>query len=166
MKLLITYSSKTGNTKKLAEGIYKNIQIENVEIKPIHEVENVDAYDTILVGYWVDKGGPNQEAADFMKEIKGKRVGIFATLGAYPDTQHGWNSLVKGEELVKEHNEVIGRYICQASIDEKLIEVFRKFEPGNPHALTPEKLKRYEIGKQHPNEADMLSAAIMFRERI
>ena len=33
MKLLITYSSKTGNTKRLAEGIYKNIQLENVDLK-------------------------------------------------------------------------------------------------------------------------------------
>lgn len=166
MKLLITYSSKTGNTKKLAEGIYKNIELENVDLKPIKEVTDLEAYDTILVGYWVDKGGPNEEAAEFMKSIEGKRVGIFATLGAYPDTQHGWNSLVKGEELVKERNQVLGRYICQGSIDEKLIEVFRKFSPDNPHALTPEKLRRYEIGKQHPNESDMRAAAILFRERI
>lgn len=62
MKLLITYSSKTGNTKRLAEGIYKNIQLENVDLKAISEVEDLNAYDTLLVGYWVDKGGPNDEA--------------------------------------------------------------------------------------------------------
>lgn len=166
MKLLITYSSKTGNTKRLAEGIYKNIQLENVDLKAISEVEDLNAYDTILVGYWVDKGGPNDEAAEFMKGIEGKRVGIFATLGVYPDSQHGWDSLLRGEDLVKEKNTILGKYICQGAVDERLIEVFKKFEPGNPHAITQEKLKRYEIAKQHPNEADMLSAAIMFRERI
>lgn len=166
MSILITYSSLTGNTKKLAEGIYKNLQLDYVEIKPIKEVESLEAYDTVLVGYWVDKGGPNDEAAAFMKTIKGKRVGIFATLGYYPDTQHGWNSLVKGEELVKEDNEVIGRYICQGPISEKLIESFKKLPADSHHAITPEKLRRYEIARQHPNEAEMLSAAIMFRERI
>lgn len=166
MKLLITYSSKTGNTKRLAEGIYKNIQLGNVDLKAISEVEDLNAYDTLLVGYWVDKGGPNDEAAEFMKGIEGKRVGIFATLGAYPDSQHGWDSLLRGEDLVKEKNTILGKYICQGAVDERLIEVFKKFEPGNPHAITPEKLKRYEIAKQHPNEADMLSAAIMFSERI
>lgn len=166
MNTLITYSSKTGNTKRLAEGIYKNIALDNVTIKPIHEVEDLEAYETILVGYWVDKGRPNQEAAEFMEKIRGKRVGIFTTLGAYPDTQHGWDSLVNGEALVKEHNEVLGRYICQGAIDEKLIAFFRKLGSDNPHAITPEKLKRYEIAKQHPNEADMLAAAILFRERI
>ena len=166
MKTLITYSSKTGNTKKLAEGIYKNIGLENVVIQPISEVENIDTYDNILVGYWVDKGGPNKEAAEFMQTIKGKRVGIFATLGAYPDTQHGWDSLINGEALIKEENEVIGKYICQGAIDEKIINFFKTLGGDNPHAITPAKLKRYEIAKQHPNEADMLSAAILFRERI
>lgn len=166
MKLLITYSSKTGNTKKLAEGIHKYMELSNCDIKPISEVETLDDYDTILVGYWVDKGGPNTEAAEFLKTITGKRVGIFATLGAYPDTQHGWDSLVNGENLIKENNEVIGKYICQGKLSEKIISFFKTLEPGNPHAITPAKLKRYEIAAQHPNEAEMKSAAILFKERL
>ena len=38
MNILITYSSKTGNTEKLATGIYKNINDESSmfdEIKPL-----------------------------------------------------------------------------------------------------------------------------------
>ncbi|MEG0388858.1 MAG: flavodoxin family protein [Niameybacter sp.] len=166
MKILITYSSKTGNTKRLAEGIYNNIQLSDVTLLPIHEVEEVESYESILVGYWVDKGGPNEEAAKFMEGIKGKKVGLFATLGAYPDSQHGWDSLLKGEALVKEENEVVGKYICQGAVDEKLIEVFRKFAPGNPHAITEAKLKRYGIAKQHPNKVEMESIAILFRERL
>ena len=64
----------------------------NVSIKPIDEVKCIEDYDAILIGYWVDKGGPNKEAKEFMKRIKNKRVGIFATLGAYPDSNHGFNS--------------------------------------------------------------------------
>ena len=166
MKILITYSSKTGNTKRLAEGIYNNLNIEGVTICPIAQVEGLESYDTVLVGYWVDKGGPNEEAAKFMSTLSGKRVGIFATLGAYPDSQHGWDSLLRGEDLVKEKNEVLGKYICQGAVDEKLIEVFKKFGKDNPHAITPAKLKRYAIAKQHPNKAEMEAAAILFKERI
>lgn len=166
MKLLITYSSKTGNTKKLAEGIYKYMEMADCDLKPISEVENIEDYDTILVGYWVDKGGPNTEAAEFLKTIKNKKVGIFATLGAYPDSQHGWDSLLNGEKLVKEENEVIGKYICQGKLSDKIISFFKTLGPENPHAITPAKLKRYEIAAQHPNEAEMQSAAILFRERL
>ena len=166
MKVLITYSSKTGYTKKLADGIYNHIKNEGVAIMPIAEVTSLEAYDIVLVGYWVDKGGPNKEAAEFMETIKGKRVGIFATLGAYPDSQHGWDSLCRGAEIVEKENELIGRYICQGAVDEKIIELFRSFGEGNPHAITPAKLKRYEIGKLHPNEAEMLAAATLFKERF
>lgn len=59
MNILIAYSSKTGNTKKLAMGIYNNIYEEcdlNVSIKPIDKVKCIEDYDAILIGYWVDKG--------------------------------------------------------------------------------------------------------------
>lgn len=169
MNILITYSSETGNTKRLAEGIYKNISEDRelkVEINPIKEVKVIDSYDAILVGYWVDKGGPNKEAAEFMKTIKNKKVGIFATLGAYPDSNYGFNCLIKGEELLKENNEIVGKYICQGAVSPKLIEAFRKLDSNSYHAITDEKLIRYKIAALHPNEAEMLSAAVLFKERL
>lgn len=121
MKLLITYSSKTGNTKKLAEGLYNNLPFKEMDIMPIADVRNIDEYDTVLVGYWVDRAFPNKEAKIFMEQISGKRVGIFATLGAYPDSQHAWDSLVNGENIVKENNTVIGKFICQGKIDPRIV---------------------------------------------
>lgn len=166
MKTLITYSSKTGNTKKLAEGIYQGLSIENKSILPINEVESVEEYDIILVGYWVDKSGPNEEAKKFLSMIKGKKVGIFATLAYWPDTEHAWQSLVNGENLVKEDNTVIAKYICQGKLDEKIIAMFEKLPADNPHCVTPEKRLRYEISNNHPSKADILSAAELFEERL
>lgn len=169
MKTLITYSSQTGNTKKLAEGIYKHINKNNkfdLDIMPISEVENIKEYEVILIGYWVDKGGPNKEAALFMEKISNKKIGIFATLGAYPDSRHAFESLVAGEDLIKENNEVIGKYICQGSVSPKLINYFKTLGPDNHHSISEEKLKRYKIAELHPNEIEMQSAAILFEERL
>lgn len=169
MKILVTYSSKTGNTKKLAEGIYNEIKSEEKVIKEIKEANEADfleEFDIILVGYWVDKGGPNEEAKEFLQRLEGKRVGIFATLGFWPDSEHAWNSLVSGEQLVKDKNKVIGKYICQGKVDEKLLEMFKKMPEGNPHRPTPEKLKRYKVAQNHPSQIDIMSAAELFCERI
>lgn len=169
MNILVAYSSSTGNTKKLAEGIYNNI-VNNkklsINISSIKDVESIDNYEAILVGYWVDKGGPNREAEEFMKRIINKKVGIFATLGAYPDSEHAFNSLIRGEEIVKHNNQVIGKYICQGAVSPKLIERFKSLESDNYHAITDEKLRRYKIASLHPNEADILSASILFEERL
>lgn len=165
-KVLVTYSSKTGNTKKLAEGIFGGL--ENVEktILPMAEVSSIEEYDTILAGYWVDKGGPNEEAAAFLKTIENKKIGLFATLAFWPDSEHGYQSILNGEKLVKEKNQVIGKYICQGKIDDKMVEIFEKMPEGNPHKPTPEKRKRYKISANHPSAADIAAAAELFRERI
>lgn len=166
MKVLVTYSSKTGNTKKLAEGIFEGLVNVEKEILPMAEVNDLSSYDTILAGYWVDKGGANKEAAEFLTTIEGKKVGVFATLAFWPDSEHGYQSILAGEALVKEKNHVIGKYICQGKIDDKMVEMFENLPEGNPHKTTPEKRKRYEISANHPSAADIAVAAEMFRERI
>lgn len=165
MKVLVTYSSLTGNTKKLAEGIYKELPHEK-EIMPIKEVKDLSSYDVVLVGYWVDKGGPNEEAKKFLETISNKKVGLFATLAYWPDTEHGWKSLVNGENIVKEKNQVIGKYICQGKLSDGIIEKFKSLPEGNPHAITPEKLKRYEIATNHPSDIDIAAGAELFKERL
>ncbi|OON99864.1 MAG: hypothetical protein ATN35_10495, partial [Epulopiscium sp. Nele67-Bin004] len=144
-------------------------------------------YDTILVGYWVDKGGPNKEATKFLSSLKGKRVGIFATLGAYPDSKHGMDSLLRGEDLVKEDNEVIGKFACQGAVNPKFLALFQSLTSPDEtdtsiagklkgqfanadfvknHAMTPERIKRYEIAKNHPDKMDIRYAANLFKERL
>lgn len=166
MNILITYSSKTGNTKKLAEGILEGLESEKKTILPMKEVSSIEEYDIVLAGYWVDKGGPNEEAKKFLGTIEGKKVGLFATLGYWADSEHAWNSLRNGEEIVKEKNEVFARFICQGALNEKIIAMFEKLPADNPHAVTEEKRKRYAIAKNHPSKADILSAAELFNERI
>ena len=65
-----------------------------------------------------------------------------------------------------ENNEIIGKYICQGAVDSNLIEAFKKLDSNNYHAITDEKLRRYKIAKLHPNEAEILSASILFKERL
>lgn len=166
MKVLITYSSKTGNTKKLAEGIYDGLLAENKTILPMSEVNRIDEYDIILAGYWVDRAAPNEESKQFLATIKGKKVGIFATLGYWADSEHAWKSLTNGEALVSEDNKIIGKFICQGKLDEKIIAMFEKLPADNPHAVTPEKRKRYEVAKNHPSNVDILSAVELFNERL
>lgn len=167
MKLLVTYSSLTGNTEKLARGIYEKIEGIDKEIMPIKEVRCSEDYDIILVGYWVDKGGPNEHAKSFLSQLKGKKVGVFATLGYWADSDHALNALKKAEDILKENeNELIGRFICQGKLDERIIRQFEKLPKDNPHAVTPEKRKRYAISQNHPTLIDILSAAELFNERV
>lgn len=165
MKTLVAYSTKTGNTKKVAEAI--NEVIDGSEIKNIDDINNLD-YDLVIVGAWIDKGTANKEAIDFIEKLENKKVAFFFTLGAYPDSGHAKDCVKRIEELfIKNNNEVIGHYLCQGAVDPKLIEFMKKqFPVDHPHGPNPERIKRWTDASTHPNLEDLENAKSKFKSII
>jgi flavodoxin len=158
MKSLVVYSSLTGNTKMIAESIAAELG-EDTAIKSVAENPSADGYDLVAVGYWVDKGAPDKKAAEFLRSLSNKKVFVFATLGAYPDSDHAKQSLEKGIALLGEGCEVIGTFICQGKVNPQLIsEMAKMFPEGHPHAMNEARQKRLAEAAKHPNEADCAAA--------
>ncbi|PID75678.1 MAG: flavodoxin [Deltaproteobacteria bacterium] len=162
MKVLVTWSSKTGNTKSVGEAIGR-VCPPGTKICPIEEApaEGGD-FDFLAIGYWVDKGVPDKKCRDYLKSITGKKIAFFGTLGAYPDSDHAKECMRKAEDLALE-NEVCGHFICQGRVDPKLLEMMAKM-PNNPHPMTEERKARIEEAKKHPNEEDFKNAQQCFQE--
>lgn len=165
MKILLTYSSKTGNTKKVADAIYE-VMPENTIYTSINDDIDLNEFDIVIVGFWVDKGLPNAEAKEFIEKLGGKKVGVFGTLGAYPDSDHAKDTLKRTRELLEPQNKVIGEFLCQGAVDPKLIEMFKKFPKGHPHYLDEARKKRHREASKHPNEEDFNDAKQAFEEII
>ena len=149
MNILLTYSSKTGNTKKVAKAIYEILPKDSI-ICPIEEEPSFKDFDLILIGFWVDRGLPNANAKKFMEKINGKKIGIFGTLGAYPDSQHARDTIKRTKELLEPANEVVAEFLCQGKIDPKLTEKFKSLPSDHPHAMNEERRKRHEEAKKTP----------------
>ena len=159
MKNLIVCSSKTGNTNKIAEAIF-DILPEPKELFSVEDAPSPDLYDFIAVGFWVNRGMADEKAQEYMKKIKGKKVGIFATLGAYPNSAHARDVLNWARQIL-DGNDVLGEFICQGKIDPDILD---KMPKDGVHAMTPERKIRIEEAKKHPNETDCLYAQEAFRE--
>ena len=56
MKVLVSYMSKTGNTKKVAEAIFEEISDEK-EIIPIDEVDSIEGFDIAFLGFPIHQMG-------------------------------------------------------------------------------------------------------------
>lgn len=166
MKTQIIYSSLSGQTKKLAEGIFNSLECEEKEIYDLKDGEPTLDADVILLGYWVDKGGPNKEMIAFMEKIKDKTVGVFCTLAYYVDSMHGVNSLQKGIELLKDNNTILGSYVCNGAISQAMLNMFKKMPSDHYHGMTKESEIRWEVLKNHPTTADIALACERFNERI
>lgn len=161
MKTLVVYSSLSGNTKYLAEGIYDALKGEK-DIKSVKEADNWKEYDRILVGYWVDKGGPDKNAKEFLEKLKDKRVGVFATLGAYPDSEHAKTSLEAGVNIIKENNIPDASFICQGRLSEAIKSRLKKMPKDHSHYPDEKRLKRWKDAESHPNEEDVKDAVKVF----
>ncbi len=161
MNILVVYSSKTGNTKKIAEAIF-DILPGNKEIYPVDKAPSPDKYDFIALGFWVNRGKPDQSAREFMEKIKGKNVGIFATIGAYPTSKHAREALYAARDILKENN-ILGEFICQGKINPKVLE---RMPRDKIHEMNSYRKQMIEEGKKHPNETDCLYAQAAFKDMI
>ncbi len=165
MKILVAYSSKTGNTKKVAEAIHEEFK-DCSDIKPIDEVKEVSGYDYVFIGFWADKGTANEDAAKFMSTIEGQKCGIFATLGAYPYSVHAHDVLVNAAKLLSEKNTVLGTFICQGPVDPEILEKFKSLPKDNPHYPNEAAQLRHKVALEHPNEKDLNEAREIFRNIV
>ena len=163
MKVQIIYSSLTGCTRRLAQAIYEGIQVEQ---KTIHDLKDgIPALegDILLLGYWGISSGPSEEVKQFLQTVKGKTVGVFCTLGYYADSAYARQTLETALDLLKENNQVIGCYVCNGAVAQKLID--EQGKGGNP-IPTEQKELRWEMIRNHPTAAECALAAERFNERI
>ena len=162
MRTLVVYSSRTGNTKMIAEAVAEAVG--PCDIHPMESAPAADEYDFVAIGYWVDKGMPDEACQAYMKTVKGKKVGLFGTLGVDPSHDHARDCAAKGEAMMLENgsgNTVLGTFLSQGKIDPAIIEAMRKMAQ-DVHPMTPERIARIEAAKSHPNAEDCQNAREMF----
>lgn len=166
MKGIIIYSSKTGNTKRMAKKIYEALKDKyQMEIEDIIDSPDVEGYDFVLLGGWIDRGTLEGKALKYLENIKNKKLGLFATLGAMPDSEHGKKVLGNLKDLLKDR-ESLGQYICPGQVDPKMIEKLK----GIKGVVVPKKIKEKMIDtslkSRKATEEELLKAANYFAENI
>ncbi|MDR0587004.1 MAG: flavodoxin family protein [Treponema sp.] len=155
---LIVYSSKTGNTRRLAEGIGQGLVEaggQRITLAAVEENPDPAGAPWVLVGFWADRGNADQKAIEYLRNLKGRKVGLFGTLGAYPGSKHAEDIRQKAQALAAEKNTVLGCFLCQGKIDPALTERFKGLPADNPHAMTEERMKRHLEAVKHPDENDI-----------
>lgn len=168
MKILITYSSKTGNTKKVAEAIKSQIpQADIFSVSEIQNMEKIEKYDLIFIGGWIDKGTFDAGAFKTAELIRNKKTAYFFTLGAYPDSDHARDCVKNIDTLLeKNSNEIMGRFFCQGAIDPQLIKYLSSLPQGHIMSPNAERIKRWKDAASHPNTDDLENAKIFAKTVI
>jgi flavodoxin len=124
LKILVTYRSVTGNTKKIAEAIFGEIEGEK-ELKPFKEVETLDGYDLVFLGCPIEFFGVGKATKKWLdKHVEGKRIGLFCTHGA-PEFAPGvpiWTETLKDAAL-EAGAEIVNFFNCQGELSQKVLDM-------------------------------------------
>jgi len=92
MHVLVTYASKHGSTREIAERIAAHLEQHGVtvDLRPTNQVNGLDGFDAVVIGSAVYIGRWMKEATEFVERVRpalaGSRVWLFSSgpLGDQP----------------------------------------------------------------------------------
>ena len=159
--IAVIYSSRTGNTKKVAEYLAEAL---GAPCRSVKDAGDVPEDAALCVGTWIDRGTADAAAKKYIETLRGRRVVIYGTLGAEPDSEHCAKCIENIRALFDPSNEILGAILVQGAIDPMLIEMFKSMPKDNVHAFTAENAARYAAAASHPDAADCAQVAAAAKE--
>jgi flavodoxin len=127
MKVIVAYFSWSGNTRKIAEAIFQEIQ-EEKEIKELNEIDGLEGYNFAFVGFPIHGFGAPEEAQSFLeKHCRGKKIALFVTHGAPEHSEDLPPWLAKCKEAAAGAN-VIDMFNCQGELAQDVIDELLKHD--------------------------------------
>jgi flavodoxin len=164
MKVLVTYVSRSGNTKKVAQAIFDQIEGAK-EIKELAQVDKLDGYDLVFVGFPIEIYGPAKPAADFLeKHATGRNIALFITHAAPQDSPDlpGYMNTCKAAAA---QSNLVSMFDCQGELSEQIADFMTKSKDekliawakqrpstiGHPDAASLERARRWakEVMAKH-----------------
>lgn len=160
MKILVTYMSQTGNTKKVAEAIFQEIKCKK-EIKQMSEVNSLDGYDLAFVGLPIQAHQPAGDAKSFLEErTKGRNIALFVTHGSPEDNPEvkEWLNLCKAAAAGAK---ILGVFDCQGELSQVIADFM--LNSGDPSLVEAAKQRSLTVGQP---DAERLKRACNFAREM
>jgi flavodoxin len=150
-KILVAYISWSGNTKKVADAIFETLD-GDATIKSLDEVQSLEEFELIFVGFPVHSHSVPFRAEDFIKKIPaGKKIALFSTHGSLTGSRLSREAL-EHASILAPNSKILGTFTCRGKVSIQAMEVLSK---------SPEHKAWVEMSasaQTHPDENDLEDA--------
>jgi flavodoxin len=150
-KILVTYISWTGNTKKVADAIFEVLGGDKT-IKPMDEAQILDEYNLIFIGFPVHSHSVPFKTEELIKRIPpGKKIALFSTHGSLTGSRLSREAL-EHASILASNSKILGTFTCRGKVSLQALEVLSK---------SPEHKAWAEMAasaQTHPDEHDLEDA--------
>ena len=132
MSYAIVYSSKTGNTKILADTLHDCLPQEGCDYFGIPDPAAMEA-DTLYVGFWTDKGKADESSKEYFDKI-----------------------LKKVEHSLDKSNTVFGCYMCQGKMPMSVRQRYEEMKKQPIHLPNLDAMiENFDKALSHPDADDL-----------
>ena len=158
MKYAIVYSSKTGNTKLLAQAVAEALPREDCIYFGEPDTKALEA-ETIYLGFWTDKGSCDESCAEFLKKVTTQKVFLFGTAGFGGAPAYFQQILGRVKANLGPGVTVTGSFMCQGKMPMSVRERYMQMEDSPRRSAM---LANFDAALSHPDGDDLarLKAAV------
>ena len=155
-KTLVTYFTRTGNTKQVAEAIFDAIPGDKT-ILPMKEAAERDPFALIFIGFPVQSHSVPYPVEVFLKGVPaGKKVALFSTHGSVTGSTLSREAIWHAGTLVAQAK-LIGTFSCRGKVSLQALEVLSKSPEHEAWA------DMAASAATHPDEHDLTEARAFAR---
>ena len=159
MRYSIVYSSKTGNTRQLAEAIEQQLPTGDLLYCGAPDAAALQA-DVLFVGFWTDKGTCDETVAQLLKQAEGKTVYLFGTAGFGQSQQYFDQILARVRENLPAGAVYGGGYMCQGRMPQAVRSRYEAMQAKEPENTRYKMLiENFDEALAHPDTNDLEAAA-------
>ena len=155
MSYAIVFSSKTGNTRLLADTLRASLPQNECTYFGAPAPEALEA-ETLYIGFWTDKGHADDTLTAFLQTLKGKQVFLFGTAGFGGSAPYFEKILAATRQALDGSNTVIGSFMCQGKMPVSVRQRYEAMKAKPLHIPNLDALiENFDKALSHPDAADL-----------
>lgn len=160
MTYSIVYSSKTGNTKMLADALHQALPADDCVYFGAPDAQALAA-ERIYIGFWTDKGTCDAETAAFLAQLTQQEIFLFGTCGFGGGVAYFEQILARVRDLLPESVQLVGSYLCPGKMPQSVRDRYVRIAEEEPakRSHMQKMIFNFDCALSHP-DADDLQALI------
>ena len=151
MSYAIVYSSRTGNTKALADAIREVLPPEDCCYFGAPDVAALAAQ-RLYIGFWTEKGSCAGDTAAFLAQLTNQEVFLFGTAGFGGSAEYFEQIAHRVETLLPAGVTVLGHHLCQGRMP---MTVRQRYAAMEDSPRRTQMLENFDAALSHPDAEDL-----------
>ena len=164
MTYSVVYSSRTGNTALLAQRLKEKLPESDLLYFGAPDI-CAQAAQTILVGFWTDRGSSDQATTDFLKTLHEKQVFLFGTAGFGGSDTYFTQILTRVKANLDSSNSLIGDYMCQGKMPFSVRQRYEAMQTQQPQKMQ-QLIQNFDEALSHPDQADIEKFVLTAKQAV